>query len=65
MKNYITVDEARKRYHIGQKTFYDGIHENGVQGIRQGGYMYYSIKDLNRLSFKDRKPKIPAEIRRN
>ena len=64
MKNYITVDEARKRYHIGQKTFYDGIHENGVQGIRQGGYMYYSIKDLNRL-FKDRKPKIPAEIRRN
>jgi excisionase family DNA binding protein len=63
-ENYITVDQARKRYHIGQKTFYDGIRENGIQGIRQGGYVYFSISELNRL-FKDKTPKIPAEIRRN
>ena len=63
-KSYLTVDQARKRYHIGQKTFYDGIHENNIQGIRQGGYVYFSIKELDRL-FKDKSPKIPSDIRRN
>ena len=63
-KNYLTVDQARKLYHIGQKTFYDGVHEAGLQGIREHNFMYYSKSELDRL-FKDKTPKIPPEIRRN
>ena len=36
----------------------------GVEGIRQGNRVYYRIVDLDRL-FKDKTPKIPAEIRKN
>ena len=63
-KNYLTVDQARKLYHIGQQTFYDGVHEAGLQGIREHNFMYYSKSELDRL-FKDKTPKIPPEIRRN
>ena len=63
-KNYLTVDQARKVYHIGQKTFYDGVHAAGLEGIRQKNYVYYSKLELDRL-FKDKTPKIPLEIRRD
>ena len=63
-KNYLTVDQAKKRYHIGQSTFYAGINENNIQGIRQGRSVYFSILELDRL-FKDKTPKIPPEIRQN
>ena len=63
-KNYLTVDQAKKHYHIGQQTFYDKTNEAGVDGIRQGNRVYYRIVDLDRL-FKDKTPKIPAEIRKN
>ena len=62
--SYLTVESARKRYHIGQKTFYDAVRENKLLCIRQNRCVYYSIQDLNRL-FKNKKPKIPPEIRRN
>ena len=62
--NYLTVDQAKKHYKIGQQTFYDKVNANGVAGIRQGNRVYYKITDLDRL-FKDKTPKIPAEIRRN
>jgi hypothetical protein len=63
-KNYLTVDQAKKHYRIGQQTFYDKTNEAGVEGIRQGNRVYYRIVDLDRL-FKDKTPKIPAEIRKN
>ena len=63
-KNYMTVDQAKKQYHLANKTFYDGINNNGIQGIRQGNYVYFKISDLDRL-FKDKTPKIPAGIRQN
>ena len=63
-KNYLTADQAKKRYHLGNKTFYDKVNEAGVKGIRQGNTVYFSITDLDPL-FKDKTPKIPVEIRRN
>ena len=63
-KNYLTVDQAKKRYHIGQGTFYEGVNESNIQGIRQGNYVYFSILELDRL-FKNKTPKIPPEIRRD
>lgn len=62
-KNYLTVDQARKLYRIGNKAFYDGVHAAGLEGIRQHNYMYYPKSELDRL-FKDKTPKIPPEIRR-
>jgi excisionase family DNA binding protein len=61
--SYLTVESARKRYHISQKTFYDAIRENNLQCIRQNRCAYYNIQDLNRL-FKNKKPRIPPGIRR-
>ena len=63
-KNYLTVDQAKKHYHLGQQTFYDKVKAAGIEGIRTGVFVYYKIADLDRL-FKDKTPKIPAEIRRN
>ena len=62
--SYLTVDSARKRYHISQKTFYDGIHKHNLHGIHQGHFVYYNIQDLNRL-FKNKTPMIPPGIRRD
>jgi len=50
-KNYLTVDQAKKRYHIGQGTFYEGVNESNIQGIRQGNYVYFSILELDTLFF--------------
>ena len=63
-KNYLTVAQAKKHYHIGPSTFYDGVNANDIPRRRQGREVYYAIADLDRL-FKDRSPKIPEEIRRN
>lgn len=63
-KHYMTFDQAKKQYHLANKTFYDGINNNGIQGFRQGNKVYFKISDLDRL-FKDKTPKIPAEIRLN
>lgn len=63
-ENYMTVDQAKKHYRIGQTTFYDKVNANGVTGIRQGNSTYYKITHLDQL-FKDKTPKIPYEIRQN
>ena len=63
-KNYLTVDQAKKHYHLGQQTFYDKVKAAGIEGTRTGIYVYYKKTDLDRL-FKDKTPKIPAEIRKN
>lgn len=63
-KNYLTVDQAKKHYHIGQQTFYDKVKAAGLEGTRTGVFVYYKKADLDRL-FKDKTPKIPAEIRKN
>ena len=62
--SYLTVESARKRYHISQKTFYDAVRENDLQCIRQNRCAYYNIQDLNRL-FRNKTPKIPPGIRRD
>ena len=60
-KNYMTVDQAMKHYHIGGKTFYDAVNSNNIQKVRKGNYVYFQLKDMDSL-FKDKKPKIPPEI---
>ena len=61
-KNYLTVDQACKLYHIGRGTFYDGVNTGTIPRLRQGREVYFPITDLDRL-FKDRSPKIPEEGR--
>jgi excisionase family DNA binding protein len=63
-KNYLTVDQARKLYHIGQSTFYDGVNSNNVPRRRQGREVFFPKAELDRI-FKDKSPNIPEEIRRN
>lgn len=63
-KHYLNVDQAKKHYHIGQERFYEGVNEAGLEGRRQGRMVFFLKKDLDRL-FKDKSPKIPAEIRRD
>lgn len=50
-KNYLTVDQAKKHYRIGQQTFYDKTNEAGVEGIRQGNRVYYRIVKRVHLCF--------------
>ncbi len=58
------MDQAKKHYHLGQQTFYDKVKAASIEGTRTGIYVYYKKTDLDRL-FKDKTPKIPAEIRKN
>lgn len=60
----MTVDQTKKHYHIGGKTFYDAVNSNNIQKVRKGNYVYFPIKDMDRL-FKEKVPKIPLEILKN
>ncbi len=63
-RDYMTVDKAKQHYHIGGKTFYDKINASSVTKVKKGNFVYFLIKDLDRL-FKDKGPHIPAEIKRD
>lgn len=63
-KNYMTADQAKKHYHIGGKTFYDAINASAIEKVKKGNYVYFPIKDLDRL-FLDKGPTIPPEIKRD
>lgn len=63
-KEYITADQAKERYHIGGKRFYDTINANNVTKVSRDRCVYFRIKELDIL-FKDKEPQIPAEIKRD
>lgn len=63
-KEYITADQAKERYHIGGKRFYDTINANAVTKVSRNRCVCFRINELDRL-FKNREPQIPDEIRRN
>ena len=63
-RDYMTVDQAKQHYHIGGKTFYDKINASTVTKVKKGNFVYFLIKDLDRL-FKDKGPHIPADIKRD
>ena len=63
-KNFLTVDQAKKLYHIGQNRFYEEVNAHNVPRRRQGRKVFFPKETLDRL-FKDKNPKIPAEIRRD
>ena len=63
-RDYMTVDQAKKHYHIGGKHFYDAINASQISKVRKGNYVYFLKKDLDAL-FEDKSPHIPDEIRKN
>lgn len=63
-RDYMTADQAKKYYHIGGNTFYCKINASTVTKVKKGNFVYFLIKDLDRL-FKDKEPHIPDEIKRN
>lgn len=63
-KHYLTVEQAKKRYKIGQQTFYDKVNAANLTRRRQGREVYFKITDLDPF-FKDKTPKIPTEIKRS
>ena len=63
-KNFLTADQAKKRYHVGGKTFYDKINASTIEKVKKGNFVYFPIKDLDRL-FLDKGPNIPPEIKAN
>lgn len=63
-KHYLTVEQAKKLYHIGQSRFYDEVNAAGLERRRQGREVFFRKTDLDRL-FKDKSPKIPEYIRRD
>lgn len=62
-KNYMTVDQAKKHYHIGGHHFYEAINASNIEKVKRGNFVYFPIKDLDRL-FKEKGPHIPEEIKR-
>lgn len=63
-RDYMSVDDAKKRYHIGGKTFYDKINASQITKVRKDRTVYFPTKELDRL-FKDKTPQIPEDIRKN
>lgn len=63
-KNYLTVDQAKALYHIGQNRFYDEVNIHQILRRRQGREVFFPKSELDKL-FKDKSPKIPAEIKRD
>lgn len=63
-RDYMTADQIKQHYHIGNKTLYDKINASAVTKVKKGNYVYFLINDIDPL-FKDKEPHIPAEIKRN
>lgn len=63
-RDYMTADQIKQHYHIGNKTLYDKINASIVTKVKKGNYVYFLIKDIDPL-FKSKEPHIPVEIKRN
>ena len=63
-KEYMTVVDATKHYHIGRARFYDAVNGSNIEKVKKGNFVYFPIKELDKL-FKAKEPEIPADIRKN
>lgn len=63
-KEYMTVAEATRHYHIGKARFYDGVNGTDIKKVRKGKYVYFPVRELDRL-FGAKEPEVPEDIRKN
>ena len=48
-EEFLTVDQAKKIYHIGQGRFYETINAAGIERLRDGAFVYLRKSDLDKL----------------
>ncbi len=60
-EEFLTVDQAKKLYHIGQGRFYETVNAAGIERHRDGVFVYFRKKDLDKL-FGCNVPSVPEDI---
>ena len=63
-EEFLTVDQARKLYRIGQGRFYETVNAAGIQRHRDGVSVYFRKTDLDRL-FNRTGPDVPDYVTRD
>ena len=63
-EEFMTVDQAKKFYRIGQVRFYDEVNAAGIERMREGRFVYFRKSDLDALFGAD-VDVIPEDIRKN
>lgn len=48
-EEFLTVDQAKKIYHIGQGRFYETVNAAGIERLRDGAFVYFRKNDLDKL----------------
>jgi len=48
-EEFLTVDQAKKIYRIGQGRFYETINAAGIERLRDGAFVYFRKSDLDKL----------------
>ncbi len=62
-EEFLTVDQAKKLYRIGQGRFYEAVNAAGIQRHRDGTFVYFRKTDLDRL-FRRTGPDVPDYVTR-
>ena len=63
-EEFLTVDQAKKLYHIGQGRFYKTVNESMIERHRDGVSVYFRKSDLDKL-FGANVPSVPEDIIKN
>ena len=63
-EEFLTVDQAKKIYRIGQGRFYETINAAGIERLRDGAFVYFRKSDLDKLFGVD-VPLVPDDIIKN
>lgn len=60
-EEFLTVDQAKKLYHIGQGRFYETVNAAGIERHRDGVSVYFRKSDLEKL-FGCNVPSVPDDV---
>lgn len=63
-EEFLTVDQAKKLYHIGQGRFYETVNAAGIERHRDGVSVYFRKSDLDKL-FGANVPSVPDDVIKN
>ena len=63
-EEFLTVDQAKKLYHIGQGRFYETVNAAGIERHRDGVSVYFRKSELDKL-FGANVPSLPEDIIKN
>lgn len=63
-EEFLTVDQAKKLYHIGQGRFYETVNAAGIERHRDGVSVYFRKSDLEKL-FGCNVPSVPDDVIKN